>query len=200
MAQAQSSIAVGPKLGVSITDLRGEDAYVGTSSRGGFCGGLILHLPMSQIFSVQSELLFSQKGTNNQSIGYGNVPFATGRLRLSYVEVPLLAKLRISPGPFVEFGPTVSYLLSASGEFSSSNSAVDIRPNFKDFDLGYAAGIGFQDAKGRLLGLRYSRGLTDVFKVGNYPATNREVRIHNQAFQLYIGQILQSRRRADSYK
>jgi hypothetical protein len=114
----------------------------------------------------------------------------TGNQHLTYLEVPVLAKFRSRSGFFVEVGPSLAYLLSARAELSSQND-YDNRSNFKDLEVGYAAGIGFQGkgAKGLLLGLRYTEGVSTVFKAGAYRGVTGEPDIYNQAFQLYVGFI-----------
>ncbi|MGY3087922.1 hypothetical protein ACVWYF_000955 [Hymenobacter sp. UYAg731] len=197
-AWAQRTGRVGLKLGGSLTRYRGDDTYAGGSNRGGFCGGGVLHLPISRVFSVQPEFLYSQKGASSQAFVLPNNMAVTGNQRLSYVEVPVLAKLRSHAGLFVEAGPTLSYLLSASAELSGQNN-YDNRANFKDLEVGYAAGVGYQGqgTKALLLGVRYTRGLTPVFKAGAYRGIGGEPDIYNQAFQLYAGFIFFGRPPAD---
>lgn len=186
---------VGLKLGGSLAQYRGEDTRGGNGNLGGYCGGAVLHLPVGSVFSVQSEFLYSQKGARSQAFVVSNNVAATGDQRLAYAEVPILAKLRSHAGPFVEFGPTLSYLLSASANFSApigGQTSFDNRSRFNAFEWGYATGIGYQDAKGLMLGVRYCGGLSPIFTADaykGYVGINGEPRIYNQAFQLYVGYI-----------
>lgn len=192
MAQHARMGRVGFKLGGCFASYQGKDVYASSSSRGGYCGGGILHLPVSHAFSIQPELLYSQKGASSQSFVLSSSVFATGNQRLAYAEVPVLAKLRSHVGVFLELGPTFSYLLSASAELRTpaiGQNSFDNRSSFKDLELGYAAGAGFQGANGLMLGGRYTRGLTATFKAGAYRGIVGEPSIYNQAFQLYIGFI-----------
>jgi hypothetical protein len=199
-AQPPRVSRVGLKLGGSLAQYRGKNAFVGNGNLGGYCGGGILHLPVSAAFSVQPELLYSQKGARGQTFIFPNNTAVSGTQRLVYAEVPILAKLRSKAGLYVELGPSLSYLLSASADFNSSASGqgnLDNRSSFKPFEWGYAAGAGFQTDKGFMLGARYTRGLTSVFKAGAYRGVSGEADIYNQAFQLYAGLIFFGRPQAE---
>lgn len=192
---------IGLKVGGSLARYRGGDASGGGSTNlVGFCSGAILHLPVSSVFSVQPELLFSQKGVNNQSIPVRNNMFLTGVERLTYAEVPVLVKLRSPAGPFVELGPTFSYLLNASANTTfPAGASVDIRSSFNAFEWGYAAGLGYQQEDGLFLGVRYSGGLSRVFATDAFKASygiSGERSIYNHALQLYAGLMLFRRGKA----
>lgn len=186
---------VGLKLGGSLAQYRGNDTFVGNGNLGGYCGGGVLALPLGPVFSVQGELLYSQKGAHNQSFPLPNYMRASGDQRLAYLEVPALAKLRSNLGFFVETGPTFSYLLSARLE-SNGQSVYENRSKIKPFELGYALGAGFQTEGGLMLGVRYCAGLTSVLRAGvyaGYANVPNEPDVHNQVFQLYAGLIFRDR-------
>jgi hypothetical protein len=198
-ATAQRMGRLGLKLGGSLARYRGDNtAGGGSNNLVGFCGGAILNLPVSSVFSVQPELLFSQKGSKGQSFPVPSNMFLSGVERLTYAEVPVLVKLRTSAGPFVELGPTFSYLLSANASMNSpfgatATSSYDISSSFNAFEWGYAAGIGYQHKKGLLAGMRYSGGLSRIFKIDAFKASHGvsgETSAYNHALQLYVGLIL----------
>ncbi|UOE35834.1 PorT family protein [Hymenobacter monticola] len=186
---------VGLKLGGSLAQYRGNDTFVGNGNLGGYCGGGVLALPLGPVFSVQGELLYSQKGARSQGFPLPNNQYVSGDQRLAYLEVPVLAKLRIPLGLFVETGPTFSYLLSARLE-SNGQSLYENRSKVKPFELGYALGGGFQAENGLMLGVRYCAGLTSVLRTGvyaSYSNVSGEPDVHNQVFQLYAGLIFRDR-------
>ena len=198
VAQSSRIGQVGVKLGGSLAQYRGEDTGGGFGNLGGFCGGGVLHLPVNSVFSIQPELLYSQKGSRSQSItlpvGYYTVS-VVGDQRLNYLEMPVLAKLRSHAGPFLEAGPTFSYLLSAHIVYGQDK--FDNRGDFKAFEVGYAAGVGFQSGQGFMLGVRYTHGLTSLYKAGAYWNIKGEAEVYNQVFQLYAGFVLLRRTPAD---
>lgn len=200
-AQAQQS-RIGLKAGGTLSGYGGANAYSGGSTRTGLCAGLVLHLPVGSVFSVQPEFLYSQKGADEQPYVFSNGLRAMGSQRLSYFEIPVLAKFRAKAGPFAEIGPTLGYLLSARADVVATNgqsASLDNRAGFKSLDLGYAVGAGFQSSNGLLLGLRYTAGLSGLFTPGAYSGVNGEARIHNQTFQLYAGYIFGGKSHTDPF-
>lgn len=75
--------------------------------------------------------------------------------------------LNLSENLDLQFGPYVSYLVSADGEILGgleidSDEEID-RDNFNLFDYGLTAGIGF-DLEPLIIGLNYNLGLNPVAK------------------------------------
>src|SRR5947208_762500 len=77
-AQHPRTGRVGFKLGGSLAQYRGKDTFVGNGNLGGYCGGGVLHLPVSSVFSVQPEFLYSQKGAKGQYVQLSISTFAAG--------------------------------------------------------------------------------------------------------------------------
>ena len=198
-AWAQQS-RVGLKAGGTLSGFSGPDANPGGSNRAGLCAGVVLHLPVSQVFAVQPEFLYVQKGATAQPFAIGSSATVKGSQRLHYLEIPVLVKVRSRGGFFGELGPTLGYVLSASATFPNLSQQVvtiDNRGLFKAFDWGYAVGVGFQTDKGLLLGVRYNEGFSALATAGAYRGISGEARIHNQAFQLYAGYIFFGRPAAE---
>ncbi|GAB3581488.1 porin family protein [Hymenobacter daeguensis] len=190
-SQAQKS-RIGLKAGLNLSGFSGPDAAPGGTRRLGLCAGLVIHLPVSPVFSVQPEFLYSQKGANSQPFAISSTAVVAGSQRQHYFEVPVLVKLRSKGGFFGEFGPSLSYLLSASGTFTTPTGqalTLDNRGSFNAFELGYAVGAGFQATQGLLVGLRYGGGFSAIAPTGAYRGISGEPRIYNQNFQLYAGYI-----------
>ena len=131
----------------------------------GFNVGIFAELPVNSMISLQPELLLTTKGAENT---YNNV-FADGatKFRLTYVEVPLLLKANITNNFNIHFGPYAAYLVNAKITDVSSNGTTSTQELNEDdlnrFDLGVAAGLGFQFG-GFGIGARYNYGLTTVGK------------------------------------
>jgi hypothetical protein len=191
-AYAQRS-RIGLKAGLNLSGFSGADAAPNGSRRLGLSAGVVIHLPVSSAFSVQPELLYSQKGADSQPFVINSTTaIVTGSQRQHYFEVPVLAKLRSKGGLFAEAGPTLSYLLSGSGTFTAPTGqtlTIDNRGSFNAFELGYAVGAGFQAAQGLMVGVRYDGGFSAIAPAGTYRGISGEPRIYNQNFQLYAGYI-----------
>ena len=109
-AQAQT-LAVGAKGGLNLGDMLGDD--IGDAdARVGFNAGGFFSVPVSESFRIQVEGIFSQKGGVFEGIG------GTTKLKLAYVDIPILAKMvftdRVngSSVPYLLAGPSVSVEIS----------------------------------------------------------------------------------------
>lgn len=179
-AQAQSA-RFGIKAGASLTNVTNSSdaAY-----KFGFNGGVVANFAVNDMFSIQPEVLYSNKGLKEKNSSDNT------RLALNYIDVPVLAKIATgATGLFFEVGPQVSFRTSA--EYKNSNASVSLNDAINSVDFGYAAGLGFQTESGGMIGLRYNGGLTNVAKdkgnVMGFPTTGSDGK--NSAFQLYIGYL-----------
>ncbi|GAB3534248.1 porin family protein [Pontibacter brevis] len=200
-AQAQSGLGVrgGANLSNLEGDLRNESLY---DSKWGFHGGLTLNIGIiDNFFSIQPELLYSNKGFKNADEEY-TLPNQTtplyrrvGKVNYNYIDLPVLAKIKAGPLYF-EAGPQASYLLSVKDETSvyadnnlvSSTTTVIDRDNMRKFELGYAAGVGIAAGKRLSIGVRYNGSLNDF--VDNTPDNyfNEDIRnARNSVFMLTVG-------------
>lgn len=187
-AQTQSP-SIGIKGGVNFTNLYTEDVddnNVLTS----FNAGLYANLPVSSAVSIQPELNFSRKGSE---LVYDNA-FASGttKLKLNYLEMPVLLKLNVTPNFNVHFGPYAAYLIDGQATNESNNGSFNFEENINNDDLnkwdyGVAAGIGF-DFASTSLGIRYNYGLQTIGKERNFGGTSYTFPdSKNSALSLYIG-------------
>ncbi len=194
-AHAQG-IRFGVKAGANLSNLAGDlanqDQY---KNRWGFQGGVMVNFGLSDIISIQPEVLYSQKGfkyADIQILNFRN----TGSVRYDYLDVPVLVRLRAA-GVFFELGPQYSYLMNVStdrtqtlngnvvGNAGSGTSNLD---NVRRNELGYVGGLGYEASNGVMLGVRYSGAFTDFSKDGY---SNNEFRnARNSTFQAYVGVLL----------
>lgn len=130
-----------------------------------FHAGVFVNLPVSDLFSIQPEVLYSRKGAE---LTYDNV-FATGsaKFNLNYIEVPVLLKINLTENLNLQAGPYFAYLID-SKITNEGNGAFDFESDldnddFNKFDAGIVAGIGLDfDSFG--IGARYSYGLSPIGK------------------------------------
>jgi hypothetical protein len=173
-------IKFGVKAGASLTSLTGSDSD-GTKNKFGFNGGFLANFGINDMFSIQPEVLYSNKGSKFDG-GQNNL-----RLALNYIDVPVLAKIATgSTGLFFELGPQVGFRVAA--DVKDSNTSVSFKDYTKSVDFGYVGGLGFQVESGAMIGLRYNGGFTNIGKNGSFfglPTTAANTK--NSAFQLYIG-------------
>lgn len=176
-AQAQS-IKFGVKAGASFTTLTGKDVN-SIKSKFGFNGGVLANFGITDMFSIQPEVLYSMKGAKSNDSN-------DDRLNLNYIDVPVLVKIATGKtGLFFELGPQVGFL--ASAKFKSGSNSTDEKDSFKRVDFGYAGGVGFQAASGPIVGLRYNGAFTNAIKSVSAFGSTVDTNAKNSAFQLYVG-------------
>ncbi|MEO8236606.1 MAG: porin family protein [Flavobacterium sp.] len=155
----------GVKGGLNMSNLYTDDAD-DENVLFGFNAGVYATLPVSDFVAIQPELLFTTRGSKleyNNAIAQGNV-----KLKLNYIELPLLVRVNITKNFNIHAGGYASYLVSAKstgdGDFEFDDQYDT--DNFNKFDAGLAAGIGV-DFSPLSVGLRYNYGLTTIEKDGD---------------------------------
>ena len=148
--------AFGLKAGLNVADLTGADAPVNTDPRLGFSGGLMADVPITPMFSVRPEVLYSQKGVSSST---NDVTLA-----VDYIEIPVLVAATI---PATETGLMLgAYVGPALGvKVRESLNGFGGLPNadnvFKSTDLGAAFGVTVGAGPFMIDG-RYTVGLQDA--------------------------------------
>lgn len=181
--------SVGIKGGVNFTNLYTEDVddnNILTS----FNAGLFVNLPVSSGISIQPELNFSRKGSE---LVYDNA-FVSGttRLKLNYLEMPVLLKLNLTPNLNIHFGPYVAYLIDGKATNESNDGSFNFEDNISNDDLnewdyGLSGGVGL-DFGSTSLGVRYNYGLQTIGKERNFGgSTYTFPDSKNSALSMYIG-------------
>lgn len=211
-AQAQS-VRLGLRAGANYANLAGDVQNESTyNNKLGFLGGAVLNVGVTDngFFSVQPEILYSQKGFENKPVEYTNVlggkQKREGNVNYNYLDVPVL--LKVNAGGFVaEAGPQYSYLLSANDETrttttpalggapttSESQSKRDLS-GLNRHELGYALGVGYQAENGLGLSLRYTGALQDFVKDDNGTYFNGDLKsARHSAFQVSLAYLIPSK-------
>lgn len=161
--QAQTGINFGFKAGYSLGTQYGINQpnlpyEVGSNSRHGFTGGILLYFPITDAFGVQQEFLYTQKGSG-QDVIMTQPPVSTfSDYKLNYFEMPILFRYNfINIGNVGVFGTTglgLSILLD--GEYAV-DGLVDMGPGgqvpfeesgntdgLDEFDYSFVYGLGFK--------------------------------------------------------
>ena len=135
-----------------------------TEQRHGFHVGVYGESFISESFSFQPELLYSQQG---YKITTSNGTFTQ---KLNYINLPLMLKAYPSKNFFLEAGPQIGLAVSHKEEYEGLFSgSQQYDPN--NFDWGMNFGGGFKTDSGISLGVRYHLGLGDLYDDGK--AQNR---------------------------
>jgi len=180
------SVTFGVKGGVNFSTVVGGDEN--PDSRTSFHAGLFTEIPVSDMFSVQLEALYSGQGFDTDLRGSDG---DKAEVQLDYINVPVLAKIYITKGLSVEAGPQFSFLVNDEYDFNPNSNDGDVdlnntrfEPN--KFDFGLAGGLTFQTEMGLFATGRYTYGLTKLYDTDR----NGEIGfdgLHNQVFQISLG-------------
>lgn len=135
-AQAQSGIKIGLKGGVNAASWTGTDK-TDAKTKYGFSAGATFNFALSDMISIQPELLYSQKGiklnyngeNNSDASLFKTTGSASGTFgqTLSYLDVPVLLRVNTGgsdgSGLFFELGPQGSFLIAQRGFIDSGDKA-----------------------------------------------------------------------------
>lgn len=172
---ANAQIQLGIKGGLNLTEIltsdnqqvtvHGDPMAIRNYPRTVFNVGLLLSVPLSNKFSFQPEVVYSNQGASGRPAG-GYLVSATEKYQLNYVNVPLLLKYHLPLGFFVETGPQVGLLVSARIDETVIGDVNDnhyhVKDQFKSTDFSWALGAGYLAPIDLGFDIRYNRGLTDI--------------------------------------
>ncbi|RAK64682.1 porin family protein [Hymenobacter edaphi] len=166
-AQAPTTgLRFGVRAGLSLATLKGT-INEGARHRPGAAAGVLMQWRPGAPFALQAEALFAQQGCRSKYEVAGT-PF-DNRVRLNYLNVPVLAKVYLGPVLHLHVGPQLGVLLTARrrGQVSYSPmrgyTTVDanVRDDYRN-DVAFCAGIGADLPRGLTLTARYTHGFTDI--------------------------------------
>jgi hypothetical protein len=155
--------------------------------------GVVFAVNLGESLQLTPEAVVTVKGTRLSDDAELGGSLGPWDFRLTYLEVPVLARYR--PGSswlHLLGGPYVAWLLKANVEARDSATFVpDYSDAFEGFDAGWVVGIGAGGDRARI-DFRYSRGLTDVDKDGDFLSLftrDQSVRLTNRGFT-FVGTVL----------
>lgn len=172
----------GIKLGLNFATFTGDDVTDDVESDMGLAIGGFVTWSFTDMFAVQPEVLYSQKGAK-WSMDVLGIPFDYS-YNLTYLDIPILAKATFPVGgnkASVVLGPSIGILLSAEEEVSMSilSDTNDIKDQMASMDLGLVAGAAFEMGK-YSLEARYNLGLSALDKDG-------ESKMYNSVISVLLG-------------
>lgn len=185
MSQSISQ-AVGIKGGLSIANLSTNDGEVEDKNAiAGFTAGVFMNAPIGEIFALQPELLYTQKGGKYEVLGIDV------ENRSAYLELPLLLQFTLLDPIYIYAGPQVSYLLSVKTTYNDGGQIEfedeEDPDDYNRTDIGGAAGIGFNFDK-VTLDARVVLGVIDYDKERSIQSVEVEARnLKNFNFQVTAG-------------
>lgn len=126
-------------------------------------GGVFAQYKLNIPLDFQLGLNYSGEGANLKDPTTDD----TFHIRQGYLAIPLFVQYRFPFGGYVEAGPQLGFLLSASSKVDGEPSTSD-KSDYKstDFELGGGLGYEFKHkaANGLGINVRYLRGVTAINK------------------------------------
>ena len=159
----------GVKAGYNYSTLSGETSSISTiEGLSGFYIGGLVELPISNVLSIQPELIFSRQGVDlRQGLKNLSIRTDTSEIRLDYLNIPVMAKVNLGP-IFLEGGVQFGFLVNKP-KVDSYIANVYLRnlldkDSYNSFDFGVGAGLGVKLNQRFFVETRYTYSLTNVFE------------------------------------
>nr|WKN38957.1 porin family protein [Tunicatimonas sp. TK19036] len=155
-------------------------------------GGLFVSAPLSERFTLQPEVLYSNKG-------FQAGRYVPTRFHLHYVSLSVMLQAQLLDKLTVELGPEVGYLIDANASnlpisVSGSPSTYDqMLYSYKDLDLALNIGVGYSLFDRWNLNLRYNMGIADVLEDFTISVAGQDEPVlisgstYNRSLQLSVG-------------
>ena len=165
---AQEKVTIGLRVGMNVANIGGKNID-GFDSKIGLNGGVSVDFNLTNSFSINSGLFFTQKGAKAEDGDYEE------RLTANFIELPIYAsyrmnfapqsQLQIFFGPYLDYGVYGKITEKEDGE-EESYSVYEGEDSFKRFQMGLGIGAGYTFHK-VYVGLQYQFGLTKMFDAGD---------------------------------
>ncbi|GEN69442.1 porin family protein [Chryseobacterium rhizosphaerae] len=164
-AQSTDGPKFGIKAGGNLSSITGDD----TKSKFGFYAGALVNVPISEAFSIQPEVVYSQQGAKAKD----NYEMATYTIKnmqqnLSYINVPVMVQYNATPEFYLEAGPEFGLLVNAQakGDINGQTYKANNKDSLRTFNFGAGIGLGYRFTPNIGANVRYIVGLTDTLKYG----------------------------------
>lgn len=183
-------VRLGAKGGVNFANFAGD--VENTDSRTGFHIGGLVEIPVTEMFSIQPEVLYTAQGAKTQSRGtiLGTSYDYEVTSKLDYIQVPVMAKVYVVDGLALEAGPQIAFLVNDEvdykgnlGPYEASGEGDINSDELSTVDFSLGAGASYRLPMGLFFGARYNFGLSNV----NDSDTADDYKIHNNVLQVSVG-------------
>lgn len=146
----QAQVRFGFKGGANLANITGDAE--GLKMKIGFNAGAVAKISVSESFSIQPELVYSNQGATMEE---GDV-----KIHLNYINIPVMFQYNVS-GFILETGPQVGFLSSAKAK--ADGETADMKELFKSIDFAWGVGVGYQmPGSGLGISARYNIGLAKI--------------------------------------
>lgn len=153
----QAQIRYGIKAGANFSTFSGSDAKmegISPKYKVGFAGGALVNLQLSELFSLQPEVLYSMEGARYKEGGQSM------NFNINYINIPVLAQYNNPSGFYAETGPQLGLLASAKMAFDGNS--ISMKDDMRKINFSWGFGAGYKLSNGLGIGARYNLGLTKI--------------------------------------
>ena len=201
-AQSLLPIKFGIKAGSNITNITSTPnegtENIETTELIGVAGGFYMEIPLNNKWYINPEIVYSQKGadftysyTHDYGVNQRDLHTTSHELKLAYVELNPNISYKHSTKLSLNFGPSLSYLLSSDYNILTDNGEDDadilheVLPEGiyeeEALDIGINLGISYYLTDNFLLDMRSNTGLMSIGEVSktiytgdneNFPKSN----------------------------
>lgn len=212
---ANAQFALGGKVGMNLSDLRGPDKFENNKVLLRTTAGVFANYSFNEKFSIQTEIIYDEKGYLGEdfSVSDGSgaykdtYEFYDLKTTLDYLTIPVFAKVTLGKKHqfYIEGGSYFGILLSASikgteswinpnnPEFNITWSFEnDVKRRCNSFDFGLLIGGGMTFPINEILeifvDLRYNFGLLKIFEKG-IPKAIIGSNVYNSVFGITSGVV-----------
>jgi hypothetical protein len=143
------------------------DSYAGYN-KAGLQGGVFVSVDLIKNLGARLEIKYAARGARNH-LTEGNANIYV--LRLNYIDLPLMATLKIKNLGSLELGVVPGYLFSAGGEDNNGKMPKNFLVDFRKFDMGTLFGANINIIPKISIDLRYSYSIfsiRDLESAGSY--------------------------------
>jgi hypothetical protein len=192
----------GAKAGVNFSSISSNEPDYSVSMRAGLHIGGGVNLGISDNFSLNVDLLYTQKGAK-QETEYTEINNSVtitrsqeSKVRLSYIELPVLARYKLESGIYFNGGVYFAFLAGYKDEYTiiqtvnngnnintstESGSSTD-DAGIRGTDIGLKLGLGYEFESGLDIGLNYGYGISNIIDIDGWPYN-----YHNGVISLTVG-------------
>lgn len=166
----------GIAFGLANTDVFGTDPTDVDFNKVGFTIGLYTELPLNEKSDLRMEMNYIQKGSyippNFAADSVANGPDTSLRLRLNYIEIPIIFShkfiFKIGGKPIdrfsFEIGPSIGILVSSSVNISQTGFGPIVGSPYKRFDFSAAVGFSYRIFDNLKFHFRYENSFLPIRK------------------------------------
>lgn len=159
----------GIKTGINVSNLRVENG-INSDWKTGLAIGTFFRINAGKKFQIQPEFLYSSMGGE---VSDGN---GTGKIRLNYFSIPVLAKYQWKNKLAIIAGPQIDMLIQAKRK-SSTDQLSKVTANYKESSFNVTAGFEYWPSNCFGFSTRYIYGLNNVNAVGTTEMKNQGIQL-----------------------